>query len=199
MLQKTLESHLDSKKIKPVNPKGSQLWIFIGRTDVEAEVPILWPPDMKSWLIGKYPDAGKDRGQEEKGMTEDEILDAITDSMDMSLSKLREKVKDREGWRAAVHGVKKSQTRLSAWITIFNYMGICCCLVTKSCLTLCDPMDYRPPGSSVHGISQARILEQVAIFSSRGSLRPRDRVCVSSLAEGFFTTEPPGKPLLHFI
>ena len=69
-----LESPLDSKEIQPVNPKGNQSWIFIGRTDVEAETPILWPPDAKNWLIGKDPDAGKDWGQEEKGMTEDEMV-----------------------------------------------------------------------------------------------------------------------------
>ena len=72
MLEKTLESPLDCKEIKPVHPKGNQSWIFIGRSDVEAEAPILWPPVVKSWLIGKDPDAGKDWGQE-KGMTEDEM------------------------------------------------------------------------------------------------------------------------------
>ena len=71
---KTLESPLDSKEIKPVNLKGNQSWIFIGRTDAEAETPILWPPDKKSWLIGKDPDAEKDWRQEEKGMTEDEMF-----------------------------------------------------------------------------------------------------------------------------
>ena len=74
MLEKTLESPLDCKEIKSVNPKGNQLWIFIWRTDAEAEVPILWPPDVKNWLIRKDPDAGKDWGQEEKGMTEDEMV-----------------------------------------------------------------------------------------------------------------------------
>ena len=74
VLEKTLESPLDSKKIKPVNLKGNQPWIFIGRTDAEAETPILWPPDMKSWLTGKDPDAGKDRGQGEKWVTEDEVV-----------------------------------------------------------------------------------------------------------------------------
>ena len=73
MLEKTLESPLDSKEIKPVNPKGNQSWIFIGRTDVEAESPILWPPDGKKWLTGKDPDAGTDWRQE-KGMTEDEMV-----------------------------------------------------------------------------------------------------------------------------
>ena len=74
MLEKTLESSLDSKEIKPVSPKRNQPWILTGRTEVEAEAPILWPPDVKSWLIGKDPDAGKDWGQEEKGMTEDEMV-----------------------------------------------------------------------------------------------------------------------------
>ena len=74
VLEKTLESPLDSKEIKPVNPKGSQSWIFIGRTDAEAEVPIFWPPDTKSQLIGKDPDAGKDRRQKEKRTAEHEML-----------------------------------------------------------------------------------------------------------------------------
>ena len=74
VLEKTLKSPLDCKKIQPVHPKGNQSWIFIGRTDAEAETPILWPPDEKSWLIWKHPDAGKDWGQEEKGTTEDEMV-----------------------------------------------------------------------------------------------------------------------------
>ena len=74
ILEKTLESPLDSKEIKPVNAKGNQAWIFFGRTDAEAEAPILWPPDVKGQLIGKYPDAGKDWGQEEKGTTEHKMV-----------------------------------------------------------------------------------------------------------------------------
>ena len=74
VLEKTLESPLDCKEIKPVDPKGNQSWIFIGRTDAEAETPILWPPDAKNWLTGKDPDAGKDWRQEEKGMAEDEMI-----------------------------------------------------------------------------------------------------------------------------
>ena len=73
VLEKTLESPLDGKEIQPVHPKGNQSWVFTGRTDVEAETLILWPPDVKRRLTGKEPDAGKDRGQEEKGMTEDEM------------------------------------------------------------------------------------------------------------------------------
>ena len=110
-----LEDSLDTKEIKPVNFKGNQPWISIGRTDVEADAPVLWPHDVKSWLIGKDPDAGKDWGQKEKETTEDDT--GITDSMDMSLSKLWEIVKDRKGWHAPVHGVTHSWTGLSDWTT----------------------------------------------------------------------------------
>ena len=121
VLEKALESSLDCKEIQLVHPKGNQSWVFIGRTDVEAETPILWPPDAKNWLIGKDPDAGRDWGREEKGTTEDKMADGITGSMDMSLSELRVVVIDREAWRAAVHGVTKSRIRLSDW-TELNWM-----------------------------------------------------------------------------
>ena len=88
LLKKTVESPLDCKEIKPVNPKGNQPWILIGRTDAEAEAPILWAPDVKSQLIGKNPDAGKDWGQEKRRWQRMRWLDDITDLIDMNLSKL---------------------------------------------------------------------------------------------------------------
>ena len=115
ILENTLESPLDYKEIKPTYPKGNQPWIFIGRTDAETEAPIVWPPDVKSQLTGKDPDARKDGRQKEEEMQRMRWLDSITDSMDMNLSKLQEIVEDTGVWDAAVHGVTKSQTQLINW------------------------------------------------------------------------------------
>ena len=112
-----LLSLLDSQEIKPVDPKGSQPWIFVGRTDAEAEAPVLWPPNAKSQLIGKDPDAGKDWGQEEKGATEDETVEWPLWLNGPEFEQTQGDSEGREARCVAVHGVTKSQTRLSNWIT----------------------------------------------------------------------------------
>ena len=115
-LEKTLESPLDCKEIKLGNPKGNQSWIFIGRTDAEAETLILWSPDVNNWLIWKDHDTGKTKGRRRRGCPRMRWLEGITD-LDISLSKFHELVIDRETWHAAVHGVTTSRTRLSAELT----------------------------------------------------------------------------------
>ena len=125
VLEKTLESPLDCKEIQPVHPKGNQSWVFIRRTDADAETPVLWPPDAKRWLIWKDPDAEKDWRQKEKGTTENEMVGWHHGLKDMGLGGLWELVMDKEAWHAVVHGVAKSRTWLSDWTELdFSLPGL---------------------------------------------------------------------------
>ena len=110
VLEKTLESPLDGKEIQPVHSEGDQPWNFFGRNDAKAETPVLWTPHVKSCLIGKDSDAGRDWGQQEKGMTEDEIAGWHHQLDGHTLTELRELMMDRVAWCAAIHGVAKSRT-----------------------------------------------------------------------------------------
>ena len=123
VLGKTLESPLDCKEIQPVHSERDQPWVFFGRNDAEAEAPVLWPPHVKRWLTGKDSDAGRDWGQEEKRTSEDEMAGWHHGLNGRDLSELQEMVMDREAWRAEIHGVTRSRTRLSDW-TELNWFSL---------------------------------------------------------------------------
>ena len=129
VLEKTLESPLNRKEIKSVNPKGNQPWVFVGRTDAEAEVPILRPLDVKIDSLENTLMLGKTEGGRRRGSQRKRCLDGIINSMDMSLSKLQEKLNDREVWWVAVNGVTKSRTQLSDWIELFPLVLSCLILL----------------------------------------------------------------------
>ena len=120
VLEKTLESPLDWKEIKLVNPKGNQSWVFFGRTDAQAEAPILWPRDVKNWLLEKTLMLGKIEGGRKRRWQRTRWFNDITNLMDMSLSKLQKLDMDRKAWRASVHGVAKCQTWLTTWTELMS-------------------------------------------------------------------------------
>ena len=153
MLEKTLESLLDSKEIQPVHPKEGQPWVFTGRTDVEAKTPNLWPPDAKSWLIWKDPDAGQDWGQEKKGMTEDEMVGWHHQLHEHEFG-WTTGVSDGQGGLACCDSRGRKEMDMTERL---NWTDICWILspyqfssVAQLCPTLCDLMNCSTPGFPVH-------------------------------------------------
>ena len=168
VLEKTLEGPLDYKEIQPVHSEGDQPWDFFGRNDAKAETPVLWPPHAKSWFIGKDSDAGRDWGQEEKGMTEDEMA-WWHHWLDGCESEWTPEVGDGQGGLACCDswGCKESDmTERLNWTELNWGSAAAVAKSLQSCPTLCNPIDGSPPGSPIPEILQAWTLEWVAISLS---------------------------------
>ena len=183
VLEKTLESILDCKEIQPVNPKGNQPWIFIGKTDAEVETPILWPPDVKNWLIGKDPDTGNDWKQEEKGTTEDEMVGWHHWRYGHEFEQAPG-VGDGQGSLACCSSWDHKKLDMAEQLNLIKLKALVVVVVVYWLIHvwLLRPQDCSLPGSSVHGILQARILQSIDIPISRGSSWPRNQIQISSPA-----------------
>ena len=173
VLEKTLESPLDCKEIQPVHPNGDQPWYFFGRNDAKAETPVLWPPHMNSWLIGKDPDAGSDWMQGEKGTTEDEMAGwhHLLDGCEFEWSP---GVFDGQGGLACCDSWGRKESDTTEWLNWIelNWRNLVAAAAAKSrqlCRTLCDAIDGSPPVSPLPGILQATTLEWVAISFSNAA------------------------------
>ena len=170
MLEKTLESPLNCKEIKPGHPKGNQSWTFIRRTDAEAETLVFWPPDTKNWLIRKDPDAGKDWGQEEKGTAEDEMVGWYHrlngHEFEQALG-----IGDGQGSLACCSLWSHKESDTTEWLNWIEFSYhilpcVCVCMCAQLCPTLFNSMDCSPPGSSLHGFSRQEYWSRLPFPSS---------------------------------